>query len=171
MLAQVLPQLEQFEKIYLWLGSDIQSRQAATQFARKLNIERCYLVGWVPLPLPLYLHYSFPPLFCSPLFASPSFTLPFYNLLSSSSSSPYPLFLSLSRSSFLSFTYASNTETYYTTFPFLLHAHSSLEDQRPLSTALEALSSGQDLMAAIKGARPFVHKQIVTFQQVPVLPS
>ena len=42
---KVLPQLERFEKIYLWLGSDAQSRQAAAQFAKKLGEKRCHIVG------------------------------------------------------------------------------------------------------------------------------
>ncbi len=41
---EVLPQLEQFEKIYLWLGTDVQSRQAASKFAKKLDMDRCFLV-------------------------------------------------------------------------------------------------------------------------------
>ena len=41
---ELLPQLEQFEKIYLWLGNDVQSRQSATQFAKKLDVDRCFLV-------------------------------------------------------------------------------------------------------------------------------
>ena len=41
-VAQVLPQLEQFEKVYLWLGSEATARQAASQFARETR----------PRPLP-----------------------------------------------------------------------------------------------------------------------
>jgi len=41
---EVLPQLEQFEKIILWFGNDVFSRQAANQFSRKLNLKRCFLV-------------------------------------------------------------------------------------------------------------------------------
>ncbi len=41
---EVLPQLEQFEKVYLWLGTDVQSRQSASKFAKKLDIDRCFLV-------------------------------------------------------------------------------------------------------------------------------
>lgn len=41
---EVLPQLEQFERIYLWLGADVQSRQAASKFAKKLDVDRCFLV-------------------------------------------------------------------------------------------------------------------------------
>ena len=44
---QVLPQLEQFEKIILWFGNDVFSRQAANQFSRKLNLKRCFLVRCV----------------------------------------------------------------------------------------------------------------------------
>ncbi|XP_065910800.1 twinkle mtDNA helicase-like [Dysidea avara] len=41
---ELLPQLEQFEKIILWLGNDPQSKQATNQFAKKLNMKRCYAV-------------------------------------------------------------------------------------------------------------------------------
>ncbi|EDO43259.1 predicted protein, partial [Nematostella vectensis] len=41
---EVLPQLEQFERIILWLGSDVRSKQAANHFSRKLNIQRCHFV-------------------------------------------------------------------------------------------------------------------------------
>lgn len=41
---EVLPQLEQFEKIILWFGNDVVSRHAANQFAKKLNLQRCFLV-------------------------------------------------------------------------------------------------------------------------------
>jgi len=41
---EVLPQLEQFDKIILWFGNDIVSRHAANQFAKKLNLQRCFLV-------------------------------------------------------------------------------------------------------------------------------
>ena len=44
---QVLPQLEQFEKIVLWFGNDVFSRQAVNQFSRKLNLKRCFLVRYV----------------------------------------------------------------------------------------------------------------------------
>lgn len=41
---EVLPQLEQFEKIILWFGNDVFSRQACNQFSRKLSLNRCFLV-------------------------------------------------------------------------------------------------------------------------------
>ncbi|CAI8047719.1 Twinkle protein, mitochondrial [Geodia barretti] len=41
---EVLPQLEQFEKVYLWLGGGTTARQAASHFARKLGPNRCHLV-------------------------------------------------------------------------------------------------------------------------------
>jgi twinkle protein len=41
---EVLPQLEQFEKVYLWLGNEATARQAASHFARKLGPDRCHLV-------------------------------------------------------------------------------------------------------------------------------
>ncbi|KAI6654845.1 hypothetical protein LOD99_2724 [Oopsacas minuta] len=33
-----------FDNIILWLGDDIRARQAALQFAKKLNLKRCYMV-------------------------------------------------------------------------------------------------------------------------------
>lgn len=42
---EILPQLEHFNKIYLWLGSDAHCRQSAAQFARKLNVKRCFIIG------------------------------------------------------------------------------------------------------------------------------
>ncbi|KAF7265342.1 hypothetical protein GWI33_021233 [Rhynchophorus ferrugineus] len=41
----VLPSLERFNKLVLWLGSDNQSWDAARQFARKLGEKRCCLVN------------------------------------------------------------------------------------------------------------------------------
>eukprot|EP00731_Ephydatia_muelleri_P036140 Em0205g3a len=41
---EVLPQLEPFERIVVWFGNDAQARQAASHMARKLNMERCFLV-------------------------------------------------------------------------------------------------------------------------------
>ena len=52
-LCQVLPQLEQFEKIFLWFGNDVFSRQAVNQFSRKLNLNRCFLVRCVTTFSPL----------------------------------------------------------------------------------------------------------------------
>ena len=40
---ELLPLLEPFERVTLWLGGD-QSRQMSRHFARKLSAERCYLV-------------------------------------------------------------------------------------------------------------------------------
>uniref|UniRef100_UPI00398E7855 twinkle mtDNA helicase isoform X3 n=1 Tax=Pristiophorus japonicus TaxID=55135 RepID=UPI00398E7855 len=40
----LLPYLEQFRKIVLWLGSDLLSWEASKIFARKLNVKRCSLV-------------------------------------------------------------------------------------------------------------------------------
>ncbi|XP_043569001.1 twinkle protein, mitochondrial isoform X1 [Chiloscyllium plagiosum] len=40
----LLPYLEQFKRITLWLGSDLRAWEASKIFARKLNIKRCYLV-------------------------------------------------------------------------------------------------------------------------------
>ncbi|KAJ7325138.1 hypothetical protein JRQ81_018158 [Phrynocephalus forsythii] len=40
----LLPYLEQFKKITLWLGEDLRSWEAAKHFARKLNLKRCSLV-------------------------------------------------------------------------------------------------------------------------------
>ena len=44
---QILPQLEQFEKVILWFGNDVRSRQAANQFSKKLNVQRCHFVRQV----------------------------------------------------------------------------------------------------------------------------
>lgn len=40
----LLPYLEQFKRITLWLGEDLRSWEAAKLFARKLNPKRCSLV-------------------------------------------------------------------------------------------------------------------------------
>ncbi|XP_005403943.1 PREDICTED: twinkle protein, mitochondrial isoform X2 [Chinchilla lanigera] len=40
----LLPYLEQFRRIILWLGDDLRSWEAAKLFARKLNPKRCFLV-------------------------------------------------------------------------------------------------------------------------------
>ncbi|KAM6265469.1 twinkle mtDNA helicase isoform 2-T2 [Porphyrio hochstetteri] len=40
----LLPYLEQFKRITLWLGEDLRSWEAAKLFARKLNVRRCSLV-------------------------------------------------------------------------------------------------------------------------------
>ncbi|XP_048407066.1 twinkle protein, mitochondrial [Stegostoma tigrinum] len=40
----LLPYLEQFKRITLWLGSDLRAWEASKIFARKLNVKRCYLV-------------------------------------------------------------------------------------------------------------------------------
>lgn len=41
---QVLPLLERFEKIYLWMDNDGPGREGAEQFSKKLGLNRCYLV-------------------------------------------------------------------------------------------------------------------------------
>ncbi|XP_070566841.1 twinkle mtDNA helicase-like [Ptychodera flava] len=41
---EVLPLLEQFEKILLWFGNDIRSWEASKQFAKKLNPKRCFFI-------------------------------------------------------------------------------------------------------------------------------
>lgn len=41
----VLPLLESTSKVFLWLGSDAHARSASSLFARKLGIQRCWLVG------------------------------------------------------------------------------------------------------------------------------
>jgi twinkle protein len=41
---ELLPLLEPFDHIVLWLGGDMQSRQMAQHFATKLSVERCFLV-------------------------------------------------------------------------------------------------------------------------------
>ena len=40
----LLPYLEQFRRVVLWLGNDLRSWEAAKLFARKLNPKRCSLV-------------------------------------------------------------------------------------------------------------------------------
>jgi len=41
---EVLPMLERFEKIYLWMDSDGPGREGAEQFAKKIGISRCWMV-------------------------------------------------------------------------------------------------------------------------------
>ena len=48
---EVLPLIEHFDKIYLWMDNDRPGKEGAEQFARKIGIERCYLVQ-PPLPGP-----------------------------------------------------------------------------------------------------------------------
>jgi len=40
----VLPLLERFQRIYLWMDNDGPGREGAEQFAKKLGLNRCYLV-------------------------------------------------------------------------------------------------------------------------------
>ena len=39
--------MEQFERIVLWFGDDVRARQAANQFSKKLNIQRCHIVRYL----------------------------------------------------------------------------------------------------------------------------
>jgi len=54
--VEVLPMLERFETIYLWMDSDVPGREGAEQFAKKIGVNRCLLVqpeptvGGVPPP-------------------------------------------------------------------------------------------------------------------------
>lgn len=41
---QILPLLERFEKIYLWMDNDKPGQEGAEKFAKKLGLNRCYLV-------------------------------------------------------------------------------------------------------------------------------
>ena len=41
---QVLPVLERFSKIYLWMDNDGPGREGAEQFAKKMGVNRCYIV-------------------------------------------------------------------------------------------------------------------------------
>ena len=41
---EVLPLLEEFSKIYLWMDNDIAGQEGAEQFAKKLGLQRCYIV-------------------------------------------------------------------------------------------------------------------------------
>lgn len=45
---EVLPLLERFEKIFLWMDDDQPGREGAEKFAQKLGIRRTFLVR--PLP-------------------------------------------------------------------------------------------------------------------------
>jgi twinkle protein len=40
----VLPLLEKFDRIYLWLDNDAPGQAGAEKFARKLGLSRCYVV-------------------------------------------------------------------------------------------------------------------------------
>jgi DNA primase (bacterial type) len=42
--VEVLPMLERFETIYLWMDSDVPGREGAEQFAKKIGVNRCLLV-------------------------------------------------------------------------------------------------------------------------------
>nr|AAZ06404.1 mitochondrial helicase twinkle [Acanthamoeba castellanii] len=42
--VELLPRLERFEKIYLWMDDDIPGQEGAAKFAQKLGIKRCLLV-------------------------------------------------------------------------------------------------------------------------------
>ena len=41
----LLPQLEQFKRIYLWMDADEAGMQGAKRFAEKLGINRTYIVN------------------------------------------------------------------------------------------------------------------------------
>ncbi|OMJ81488.1 hypothetical protein SteCoe_18056 [Stentor coeruleus] len=41
---QMLPWLEQFQKIYLWLDDDLAGRESAVKFAKKLGLKRTFIV-------------------------------------------------------------------------------------------------------------------------------
>ena len=41
----LLPLLERFDKIYLWMDNDVPGREGAEKFAHKIGIRRCYLVN------------------------------------------------------------------------------------------------------------------------------
>ncbi|CAG8469968.1 3874_t:CDS:2 [Funneliformis caledonium] len=42
---EILPLLERFSKIYLWLDDDVEGQVAAEKFAQKLGIDRCMIVS------------------------------------------------------------------------------------------------------------------------------
>jgi twinkle protein len=42
--VSLLPALERFKKIYLWMDDDVPGRDGAQQFSKKLGIQRCYIV-------------------------------------------------------------------------------------------------------------------------------
>lgn len=41
---EVLPMLERFQKIYLWMDNDGPGQEGAKQFAQKIGLNRCYMV-------------------------------------------------------------------------------------------------------------------------------
>lgn len=49
--AQVLPMLEDFTKVTLWLGGAVKTWETAKQFSKKLNDSRCHLIRWVVFSL------------------------------------------------------------------------------------------------------------------------
>ena len=44
---KVLPLLEEFQKVYLWLGGDINRWESSRHFSRKLGDKRCFLIRYV----------------------------------------------------------------------------------------------------------------------------
>ena len=42
--VEVLPLLERFEKIYLWMDSDAPGQEGAQVFANKIGMKRCFIV-------------------------------------------------------------------------------------------------------------------------------
>lgn len=46
---EILPMLERFDKIYLWMDSDAPGQEGAEQFARKIGVNRCRLVRPGPM--------------------------------------------------------------------------------------------------------------------------
>jgi len=46
---EVLPMLERFSKVYLWMDNDAPGQEGAKQFAQKIGLNRCYIVQPPPL--------------------------------------------------------------------------------------------------------------------------
>jgi twinkle protein len=50
--VSALPLLERFERVYLWMDNDGPGQEGAEVFAKKIGLERCYLVRPTPLNCP-----------------------------------------------------------------------------------------------------------------------
>jgi twinkle protein len=42
--TSLLPWLERFKRVYLWLDNDLAGKDASEKFAKKLGIKRCFVV-------------------------------------------------------------------------------------------------------------------------------
>jgi Toprim-like len=50
--VSALPLLERFERVYLWMDNDGPGQEGAEAFAKKIGLERCYIVRPTPLNCP-----------------------------------------------------------------------------------------------------------------------